>query len=82
MGSVRRDVERRLEVLVPEHHPDDPYELKEVYDAANYVLHGTDAGATAAAGLSLSTESLLRETIIKNEAHMLQLVQVIAQKPS
>ena len=46
-----RIVSQRLQLKNPDHFPDDPYELKQIHEAAHYVLHGTPstvpAGSTA-----------------------------------
>ncbi|KAG6874954.1 hypothetical protein C0993_011408 [Termitomyces sp. T159_Od127] len=35
-------IARRLEILKPTHHPKDPYDVKDVYEAGNWHLKGTD----------------------------------------
>ncbi|KAF5380618.1 hypothetical protein D9615_004771 [Tricholomella constricta] len=37
-------IHRRLEILNPNHHPDDPYATETVRAAAEHILHGTNAG--------------------------------------
>jgi hypothetical protein len=44
-------VSQRLQLKNPDHFPDDPYDLRQIHEAAHYVLHGTPstvpAGSTA-----------------------------------
>ena len=41
------DISRRLQVKHPDHFPDVPYKISEVYDAARFVLHGLPTGTSA-----------------------------------
>jgi hypothetical protein len=47
-----RTISQRLQLKLPDHFPDDPYDLTEIHEAARYVLHGT---ATAQPALSITT---------------------------
>ena len=38
---------RRLEITLPDHHPEDPYEVDQVFEAAKWVLKGTDTSTTS-----------------------------------
>ncbi|KAJ2970027.1 hypothetical protein NUW54_g12827 [Trametes sanguinea] len=54
-------VSQRLQLKLPDHYPEDPYKLDDVYNAAKFVLHGTvtatppPAHATASASNSGGT---------------------------
>jgi hypothetical protein len=39
-------ISQRLQLLQPNHFPDDPYSLVDIHEAAKYVLHGTPAMQT------------------------------------
>ena len=43
-----RIVSQRLQLKDPDHFPDDPYPLKDIHDAAHYVLHGTPSAIPVA----------------------------------
>ncbi|KAG5348853.1 hypothetical protein C0989_007729 [Termitomyces sp. Mn162] len=36
----------RLEITLPDHHPEDPYEVDQVFEGAKWVLKGTDTSTT------------------------------------
>ncbi|KAG6883865.1 hypothetical protein C0993_003262 [Termitomyces sp. T159_Od127] len=40
--SLWAKITRHLEILKPTHHPEDPYNVKDVYEAGNWHLRGTD----------------------------------------
>jgi hypothetical protein len=42
-----KDISRRLQVKYPDHYPDLPYKISEVYEAARFVLHGLPTGSGA-----------------------------------
>jgi hypothetical protein len=42
-----KDISRRLQVKYPDHFPDLPYKISEVYEAARFVLHGLPTGSSA-----------------------------------
>jgi hypothetical protein len=42
-----KDISRRLQVKYPDHYPDLPYKISEVYEAAHFVLHGLPTGSDA-----------------------------------
>ncbi|KAG5349390.1 hypothetical protein C0989_004218 [Termitomyces sp. Mn162] len=37
---------RHLEITLPDHHPEDPYEVDQVFEGAKWVLKGTDTSMT------------------------------------
>jgi len=41
------DISGRLQVKHPDHYPDLPHKISEVYDAARFVLHGLPTGSSA-----------------------------------
>ena len=41
------DISRCLQVKHPDHYPDLPYKISEVYEAARFVLHGLPTGSSA-----------------------------------
>ena len=70
----------RLQLKLPDHFPDDPYNLDDIHEAARYVLHGTpstilmnsiQATSTSASSAASPTHT---EAPIKNE-EILQLVE-------
>ncbi|CDO77309.1 hypothetical protein BN946_scf184763.g3, partial [Trametes cinnabarina] len=70
----------RLQLKLPDHYPDDPYTLEQVYDAAKFVLHGTLL-STSSSSQSANTSS---SGLVKTEeiAPILRyLVQAIAEQP-
>jgi hypothetical protein len=42
-----KDISRRLQVKHPDHYPDLPYKISDVYEAARFVLHGLPTGSSA-----------------------------------
>ena len=42
-----KDILHRLQVKYPDHFPDLPYKISEVYEAARFVLHGLPTGSSA-----------------------------------
>ena len=40
-------VSHRLQLKFPDHFPDDPYTLKQIHEAARFVLHGTTSFSLA-----------------------------------
>ncbi|KAG5333787.1 hypothetical protein C0989_004834 [Termitomyces sp. Mn162] len=40
--SLWSKIVRRLEITLPDHHPEDPYEVDQVFKGAKWVLKGTD----------------------------------------
>ncbi|CDO74316.1 hypothetical protein BN946_scf184449.g1, partial [Trametes cinnabarina] len=73
-------VSRRLQLKLPDHYPDDPYTLEQVYDAAKFVLHGTLSSASSSSqSANTSTGGLVKTEEI---APILRyLVQAIAEQP-
>ncbi|CDO72022.1 hypothetical protein BN946_scf184943.g57 [Trametes cinnabarina] len=70
----------RLQLKLPDHYPDDPYTLEQVYNAAKFVLHGT-LSSTSSSSQSANTSS---GGLVKTEeiAPILRyLVQAIAEQP-
>lgn len=63
-------ISQRLQLKKPDHYPEDPYEMKDVQDAAKFVLHGTPTMLTSSARSSLpsSTSPLPPDNSIKPEA--------------
>lgn len=63
-----RIVSQRLQLKNPDHFPDDPYNLKEIHDAAHYVLHGTPSTIPeASTSLPVSTSQPARAEIKTEE---------------
>ncbi|KAG6882775.1 hypothetical protein C0993_009195 [Termitomyces sp. T159_Od127] len=52
--SMHYMIARRLEILKPTHHPEDPYDVKDIYEAGNWHLKGTDTSL----GIPCAKESL------------------------
>ncbi|CDO72058.1 hypothetical protein BN946_scf184962.g1, partial [Trametes cinnabarina] len=73
-------VSRHLQLKLPDHYPDDPYTLEQVYDAAKFVLHGTLSSASSSSqSANASTGGLVKTEEI---APILRyLVQAIAEQP-
>ncbi|KAG5348205.1 hypothetical protein C0989_010826, partial [Termitomyces sp. Mn162] len=44
--SLWSKVVRRLEITLPNHHPEDPYDVDQVFEGAKWVLKGTDTSMT------------------------------------
>jgi len=42
-ADLWRTISQRLQLKAPDHHPDDPYTLEAIHEAALYVLHGTSS---------------------------------------
>ncbi|CDO69404.1 hypothetical protein BN946_scf184742.g2 [Trametes cinnabarina] len=66
---------------LPDHYPDDPYTLEQVYNAAKFVLHGTLSSTSS----SLQSANASSGGLVKTEeiAPILRyLVQAIAEQPS
>ncbi|SJL18848.1 uncharacterized protein ARMOST_22450 [Armillaria ostoyae] len=45
-------IARRLQIKLPDHHPADPYNLADIYAAAQFVLQGTNKGESTISGIS------------------------------
>jgi hypothetical protein len=43
--DLKNRIAHRLELKHPDHHPDDPYDLKDIHEAAKFVLHGSGPSA-------------------------------------
>ncbi|KAG6863215.1 hypothetical protein C0993_012442, partial [Termitomyces sp. T159_Od127] len=74
--SLWAKIARRLEILKPTHHPKDPYNVKDVYEAGNWHLKGTDTsvGIPRAKGILLvptqpqvANNTVLTDSYIKKE---------------
>ncbi|CDO73702.1 hypothetical protein BN946_scf185015.g30 [Trametes cinnabarina] len=73
-------ISRRLQLKLPDHYPDDPYTLEQVYDAAKFVLHGTLSSASSSSQSANASSSGLVKT--EEIAPILRyLVQAIAEQP-
>ncbi|KZT11276.1 uncharacterized protein LAESUDRAFT_754936 [Laetiporus sulphureus 93-53] len=70
-------ISQRLQLKQPDHYPDDPYSVNNVYEAAKFVLHGTSAGPTtikptittstsSAPAIKSEDISLLIENLVKS----------------
>ncbi|CDO74854.1 hypothetical protein BN946_scf185004.g4 [Trametes cinnabarina] len=73
-------ISRRLQLKLPDHYPDDPYTLEQVYNAAKFILHGTLSSASS----SSQSANALSGGLVKTEeiAPILRyLVQAIAEQP-
>ncbi|KAH9018553.1 hypothetical protein EDB84DRAFT_1276122, partial [Lactarius hengduanensis] len=61
LRGVRPDLSQRimqrLQLKMPDHMPDDPYDLGDIYDAANFVLMGTSPSALAGASPSMQYQA-------------------------
>ncbi|KAI0369226.1 hypothetical protein BV20DRAFT_946358, partial [Pilatotrama ljubarskyi] len=65
---LRDQVSQRLQLKLPDHYPDDPYKLEEIYDAAKFVLHGTQPTAVEAGQGAPGSEGREgREGVVKVE---------------
>jgi len=42
-----KDISHHLQVKHPDHYPDLPYKISDVYDAAHFILHGLPTGSSA-----------------------------------
>ncbi|KAI0364102.1 hypothetical protein BV20DRAFT_908445, partial [Pilatotrama ljubarskyi] len=56
-------VSQHLQLKLPDHYPDNPYKLEEIYDAAKFVLHGTQPTAAEAGRGAPGSEG--REGVVK-----------------
>ncbi|KAG6882134.1 hypothetical protein C0993_011805, partial [Termitomyces sp. T159_Od127] len=74
--SLWAKIARRLEILKPTHHPEDPYDVKDVYEAGNWHLKGTDTsvGIPRAKGIlpvltqpQVANNTVLTDSYIKKE---------------
>ncbi|KAI0364808.1 hypothetical protein BV20DRAFT_1039235 [Pilatotrama ljubarskyi] len=76
---LRDQVSQRLQLKLPDHYPDDPYKLEEIYDAAKFVLHGTQpTAAEAGRGATGSEGREGREGVVKVE-EIAPLLRFLAQ---
>ena len=48
-----------LEITLPNHHPEDPYEVDQVFEAAKWVLKSTDTATTSKKLTTASTTAVL-----------------------
>ncbi|KAI9059923.1 hypothetical protein FKP32DRAFT_1579022 [Trametes sanguinea] len=71
-------VSQRLQLKLPDHYPDDPYKLEQVYDAAKFVLHGTLPAATTGESGRATNAGESRENIVKVE-ELAPLLRLLAQ---
>ncbi len=55
-------VMQRLQLKKPDHMPDDPYDLVDIYDATNFVLMGTSPSAFASAPTNTQYQTTLSPT--------------------
>lgn len=51
-------ISQRLQLQFPDHYPDDPYELDQIHEAAQYVLHGTPSQILASTVNSITLTTL------------------------
>ncbi|KAG6883182.1 hypothetical protein C0993_007476 [Termitomyces sp. T159_Od127] len=74
--SLWTKIARRLKILKPTHHPEDPYDVKDVYKAGNWHLKGTDTsvGILHAKGIlsvltqpQVANNTVLTDSYIKKE---------------
>ncbi|CDO76659.1 hypothetical protein BN946_scf184469.g1 [Trametes cinnabarina] len=73
-------ISHRLQLKLPDHYPDDPYTLEQVYNAAKFVLHGTLSSASSSSQSANTSSSGLVKT--EEIVPILQyLVQAIAEQP-
>jgi hypothetical protein len=49
---------QRIEIKFPDHHPDDPLAVSDVYDIALYLLHGTPTSSTRASDIVSSSSKI------------------------
>jgi len=63
--ELEQQVKQRLQLKKPDHNPQDPYDLEDIYDAASYVLQGMAPVATSS--LTSQTASALPAAEIKTE---------------
>ncbi|KNZ78114.1 hypothetical protein J132_01638, partial [Termitomyces sp. J132] len=61
--SLWSKVVRRLEITLPDHHPEDPYDVDQVFEGAKWVLKGTD---TSTAKTSNGTTGIHSSSPIAN----------------
>ncbi|KAI0372512.1 hypothetical protein BV20DRAFT_908927, partial [Pilatotrama ljubarskyi] len=73
---LRDQVSQRLQLKLPDHYPDDPYKLEEIYDTAKFVLHGTQPTAAEAGRGAPGSEG--REGMVKVE-EIAPLLRFLAQ---
>ncbi|CDO74527.1 hypothetical protein BN946_scf184997.g2 [Trametes cinnabarina] len=73
-------ISRCLQLKLPDHYPDDPYTLEQVYDAAKFVLHGTLSSASSSSqSANTSSGGLVKtEEIVPILRY---LVQAITEQP-
>ncbi|KAG5734182.1 hypothetical protein E4T56_gene1357 [Termitomyces sp. T112] len=55
--SLWSKVVRRLEITLPDHHPEDPYDVDQVFEGAKWVLKGTDTSTTKTSNGTTSIHS-------------------------
>lgn len=67
-------VSQRLQLKQPDHYPDDPYALTDVFDAAKFVLHGTTVTGTATASRTSSTPAESSTVKVEDLAPLLKLL--------
>ncbi|KAG6874912.1 hypothetical protein C0993_011669, partial [Termitomyces sp. T159_Od127] len=74
--SLWAKIARQLEILKPTHHPKDPYDVKDIYEAGNWHLKGTDTsvGIPHAKGIlpvptqpQVANNTVLTDSYIKKE---------------
>ena len=59
---------QRLQLKLPDHFPDDPYQLQDIHDAAKFILHGTSSTfQLASSDSSRATRGTPTEPTIKAE---------------
>jgi hypothetical protein len=56
--SLWSPIAYRLELKHPDHHPDDPYPLSDIYEAATYVLHRSTIAATYATPIDVPATAI------------------------
>ena len=55
----RSVVSQRLQLKNPDHFPDDPYDLGDVHEAAQYALHGTPAAPPPSTATAIPTTTVV-----------------------
>ncbi|KAJ7055602.1 hypothetical protein C8F01DRAFT_1087903 [Mycena amicta] len=82
-ASLQKDVKQRLQIIRPNVHADDPYNLTDLYDAAKFALAGSSTRTTeATADASIKQESGEISALLKAVTQLVQVMAMTQAKPA
>ncbi|KAJ7050810.1 hypothetical protein C8F01DRAFT_1000157, partial [Mycena amicta] len=82
-ASLQKDVKQRLQIIRPNVHADDPYDLTDLYDAAKFALAGSSTRTTeATADASIKQESAEISALLKAVTQLVQVMATTQAKPA